>query len=242
MKRTERRHLKTNELASLTAQAREAYEERRVQVIAGLVAVVVIAGAVGGYFTWRSRQQSRAYALLAEALVVDEARVGPAVAPGTPGSGGQSFPTQREKNQALLTKFRTAADAYPSTDAGVFARYREATTWMALGTPKSAITAYEEVIKRGGSSVYAEMARLGLAEAQAQSGQYDQAISTFTELSQRKDGQVPVDGVLIRLGRAYLDAGKRAEAEQTFNRVIQEFPDSPFSSDARRALEQLKRS
>src|SRR5262245_35510293 len=136
MKRTERRHLKTNELASLTAQAREAYEARRVQVIVGLVAVVVLVGREGGYFIWRvCLPQGRPYALLAESLVVDEARVGPAVAPGTPGSGGQSFASQREKNQALLTKFRAAADGYPSTDAGVFARYREATTWMALGTP-----------------------------------------------------------------------------------------------------------
>ncbi len=168
-------------------------------------------------------------------------RVGPPAAPGTPSSGA-SFATQREKSQAVLTKFKAAADGYPSTDAGVFARYREATTWMALGNPASAATAYQEVVNRGGSSVYAVMARLGLAEAQAQSGQYDQAISTFKELAQRKDGQVPVDGVLIRLGRAYLDAGKRADAEQTFNRLVQEFPDSPFSSDARRALEQLKRT
>ena len=241
MKRTERRHLKTNELASLTARARDVFETRRTPVMAGLLAVVVVAGATIGYVTWNGRQQSRAYALLAEALVVEEARVGPAAAPGTPATG-TSFATQREKNQALLTKFRAAADGYPSTDAGIFSRYREATTWMALGNPTSAVTAYQEVINRGGSTVYAVMALLGLAEAQAQSGQYDQAISTFKELAQRKDGQVPVDGVLIRLGRAYLDAGKRADAEQTFNRLVQEYPDSPFSSDARRALEQLKRT
>jgi TolA-binding protein len=241
MKRTERRHLKTNELASLAARARDVVDARRGQVVAGLVAVVVVAGAIIGYVAWRGREQSRAYALLAQALVIEEVRVGPPAAPGTPSSGA-SFATQREKSQAVLTKFKAAADGYPSTDAGVFARYREATTWMALGNPASAATAYQEVVNRGGSSVYAVMARLGLAEAQAQSGQYDQAISTFKELAQRKDGQVPVDGVLIRLGRAYLDAGKRADAEQTFNRLVQEFPDSPFSSDARRALEQLKRT
>ncbi len=239
MKRTERRHLKTNELASLTGQARAVFDARRSQMIAGALAVVIIGGALIGYYTWRGRQQARAYALLAAALVVEEARVGPPAAPGTP-SSGLSFAKQREKNQALLTKFRSAADEYPSTDAGVFARYREATTWMALGTPGSAVTAYQEVINRGGSSVYAVMARLGLAEALAQSGQYDQAIATFKDLTQRKE--VPLDGVLIRLGRTYLDAGKRADAEQTFNRLVQEFPDSPFSTDARRALEQLKRT
>jgi TolA-binding protein len=86
------------------------------------------------------------------------------------------------------------------------------------------------------------MARLGLAEAQAQTGQYEQAINTFKELTQRKDGEVPVDGVLMRLGRVYVDAGKKSDAEQTFNRLVEEFPDSPFSGDARRELDQLKKT
>ncbi|HEX7796295.1 MAG TPA: tetratricopeptide repeat protein, partial [Vicinamibacterales bacterium] len=86
------------------------------------------------------------------------------------------------------------------------------------------------------------MARLGLAEAQAQTGQYEQAINTFKELAQRKDGEVPVDGVLMRLGRVYMDAGKKSDAEQTFNRLVEEFPDSPFSGDARRELDQLKKT
>ena len=82
------------------------------------------------------------------------------------------------------------------------------------------------------------MARLGLAEAQARAGQYDQAINTFKDLAQRKDGPLPVDGILMQLGRTYLDAGKRADAQQTFNRLVEEFPDSPFTRDAKRELEQ----
>jgi len=67
-------------------------------------------------------------------------------------------------------------------------------------------------------------------------------MGAFKDLAQRKDGPVPVDGVLIRLGRTYLDAGKSKEAEQTFNRLVDEFPNSPFSGDARRELDQLKKT
>jgi outer membrane protein assembly factor BamD (BamD/ComL family) len=86
------------------------------------------------------------------------------------------------------------------------------------------------------------MARLGLAEAYARSGQFEQAITAFKELAQRKDGQLPVDGILMQLGRTYRDAGKVADAQQTFNRIIEEFPDSPFNADAKRELEALKKS
>jgi TolA-binding protein len=241
MKRTERHHLKENELAQLAGSAADLVGARKNLIVPGVVALVVVALLAGGYLAWRSSIEGRAHALLADALLVDDARIGPPAATGQP-SSGLSFGSVREKNQTALTKFKIAADQYPSTDAGLFARYREGTIFMALGTPASAVQSYQQVIDKAGSSLYGQMARLGLAEAQAQTGQFDLAITSFKELAQRNDGQVPIDGVLIRLGRTYLDAGKRTEAEQTFNRIVTEFPDSPFGSDARRELDQLKQT
>jgi outer membrane protein assembly factor BamD (BamD/ComL family) len=241
MKRTERRHLKDNELASLAATARQTLEERRGQLTAVLVGIVVIGAAAAGYFAWRGSVQGRAHALLAEAIAVEEARVGPPPAPGTP-STGLSFNTEREKHQAALTKLKVVADEYPSTDAGLYARYREAATWMALGNPKEAVTAYQQVIDRAGDTMYGQMARLGQAEAQAQAGQFDSAITIYKEMSQRKDGPLPIDGILMQLGRTYIEAGKPADAQQTFSRLVQEFPDSPFSGDAKRELDTLKKT
>src|SRR5204863_8936257 len=99
-----------------------------------------------------------------------------------------------------------------------------------------------QVIKRSGAGVYGPMGRLGLAEAQARAGQYDTAINTFKELAQRKEGPLPVDGILMQLGRTYLDAGKRADAQQTFNRLVEEYPESPFTADAKRELDTLKKT
>jgi len=150
--------------------------------------------------------------------------------------------SQREKDQAALTKFKEAADAFPTSDAGLFARYRQAGHLHGARVPKNAMEAYQQVIASGGDGHYAQMAKLGLAEAQAQTGQYDEAIATFRDLSQRKDGPLPVDGVLLRLARIYVEAGKKTEAEQTFNRLVEEFPDSPFTPDARKELDQLKKT
>jgi TolA-binding protein len=242
MKRTERRHLKENELQNFARQAREAIEARRRETtaIVAVLAVAIVAGIA--FFVWRERVQTRAHGLLAEAVTVQSARVGPPAAAGA-AAGGLTFPTERDRSQAALAKFKTAADAYPSTDAGLYARYQEAATLTALGNASQAATAYQQVIDRASSSsIYSQMARLGLAEAQTRSGQFDQAINTFKELSLRKDGTLPVDGILMQLGRAYLEAGKRADAQQTFNRLVDEFPDSPFTGDARRELEGLKKT
>jgi outer membrane protein assembly factor BamD (BamD/ComL family) len=98
------------------------------------------------------------------------------------------------------------------------------------------------VVRRAGDGVYGQTARLGEAEAQAHAGQYDAAIDTFKELAQRKDGPLPVDGILMELGRTYRDAGKRTEAQQTFNRLVAEYPDSTFTADAKRELDTLNKA
>ena len=105
-----------------------------------------------------------------------------------------------------------------------------------------AIATYQQVIDRAGDRIYGQMARLGLAEAQARSGQYDQAINSFKELAQVKEGPLPVDAVLMQLGLTYRDAGQAADAQQTFNRLVEEYPASAFLAAARRELDSLKKT
>jgi len=241
MKRTERHHLKQNELQTFARQARDTIEARRRETTVIVVLAAVVGALAVGYFGWREHVQSVAHGLLAQAMIVQDARIGPPPAPGTP-ANGLYFPTERERSQAALTKFKVAADAYPSTDAGIFARYQEAAIALALGDPAHATTAYQLVIEKAGDGFYGQMARLGLAEAQARAGKYDQAINAFKELAQRKDGPLPIDGILMQLGRTYLEAGKRADAQQTFNKLVDEYPESPFTADARKELETLKKS
>lgn len=242
MKREERHHLKENELGQLTASAAQAVQERGGQVLGIAVAVIVVLIGIGGYVAWENRVETRAHALLADAMVLEDARVGPPQAPGTGGGAGPTFTTVREKNEAMQAKFKAVADQYPSSDAGIFARYREAALWVAMGNSANATAAYQQVIDKAGGSMYGQMARLGLAEAQAQAGQFEPAINTMKELAQLKDGAVPIDGLLMRLAHIYIDAGKPVDAEQTFNKLVAEYPESLYTADARRELAQLKKS
>ena len=132
MKRNERHHLKENELVQLASRTRDAIDARQREVGAVAIAVILVAVAAIGYFAWRSacrRARRRAAGRRGHS---QEARVGPPPAPGTPATG-PSFPTEREKHEAAAAKFKAVADEYPSTDAGIFARYREGATQMALG-------------------------------------------------------------------------------------------------------------
>lgn len=239
MKRIERHHLKDNEVATQVQRAREILKTRKGEITAAGVALVVVGAIAIGYFVWNERTEVRSQALLAEALVIQNARIGPPVAPDAAPSAAPVFPTEGERDEAALAKFKVIADAYPKTDAGIFARYGQATVLTALGRPTEAAVAFQDVITRSGDRLYGEVARLGLAEAQARSGQFDQAINGFKALAERKDGTLPVDGVLMQLGRTCLDAGKPADARQALDRLVGEYPDSPFTEEARQALNAL---
>jgi predicted negative regulator of RcsB-dependent stress response len=241
MKRTERRHLKENELETLARQVREAFEGRGREMTWVVAAIVIVGAVVLGVVAWRKHVDWRAHTMLADATAVMDTRVGAPIAPGTPGAG-PSFPSDAERAKAAIVKFRAVADAYPSSDAGLYARNQEGALQLTLGAPAEASKAFQQVIDRDRNGLYGQSARLGLAEAQVQAGQYDRAIDGFKQLTLQKDGAIPVDGVLMQLGRAYLQAGKRTDAQQTFNRIVEEFPDSAFSGDAKRELDNLKKT
>ena len=152
MKRAERQRLKQNDLGEITRQVQEVFADRKRDVGWIVAAVLVVGAAALGYWAWHQREQQGAQKLLADAMVVQEARIGPPAA--ATGATGLTFPTERERAQAALTKFKAAADAYPTTDAGLFARYQEASTQLSLGNPAEAAKAYQVVIDGAGNRLY----------------------------------------------------------------------------------------
>jgi TolA-binding protein len=248
MKSTERHHLKQDQLASTLAETFERLDQHRQRWLTFGVVAIVLVLAVAGYSWWRSDRNGKSSALLAEAMVVLEAPVEPAARPAAPGQPAAptptptpgSYPNERAKLEAALPKLLAAADAYPSTKSGVAARYQAASVLVSLGRDGEAAQRFQEVVDKNGNGLYGRMARLGLADVQVRQGKFDPAISTYKELSATAKDDLPVDGVLMALGRAYVAAGKKTEAGQTFKRLSDEFPSSPYATEAKRELETLK--
>jgi TolA-binding protein len=246
MKSTERHKLKENEFARQVARARTVVETRGRDIAMIGVVVVAVLLLAGGYSWWRQAQQNRASTALASALAVHEAPVVAAVnpEPGSPMPVPQAgtFPTEAARAEAALPLFLDAADRFPTTTPGVAARFHAAGLLASLGRFDEAEQRYQEVIEHaGGGSIYGRTARLGLAEVQVAQGRYDNAIAVYTELSRDSGSPIPLDGVLMQLGRAYARAGNRDEAARTFNRIVEEFPLSAYAADARREMEEARK-
>ena len=248
MKHNERHHLKDNELAKALNEAQDFLGPRARTIGLALVGVVVIAALAGGFLLVRQRYQSRGQDLLAEALVALDARVVPASAQGADGDAPAAaqfnatgtFSTEAAKLNAALPKLKAAADAYPDQPSGITARYHMAGALAALGRHAEAMTAFDDVQKRAGAgTLYGRMARLGKADAQAKAGQLDEAIATWKTMVTQDSAELPVDAILIELGRAYVTKGNTSEARQALTQIVDQHPDSPYAQEARTTLETL---
>jgi TolA-binding protein len=245
MKSKERHKLKENEFARTVAQARGLVQTRgRDLASLGVILVLAILLA-GGYAWWRQSRNGKANTLLAAALNVEEA---PVIAPTAPAPGSPipvqqpgTYPNEQARLEAALPPLMKAADAYPSTDAGVAARYHAAGVLASLGRYAEAEQRYQEVVDKAGSLVYGRTAKLGMADVQVLQGKYDSAIKIYQEATTDPKSQLPLDGVLMQLGRAYMKAGKKNEAAHAFTRVVEEFPQSAYAADARKEMEEAKK-
>ncbi len=245
MKSTERHKLKENEFARSVSRARDVMQTRKRDVTRWVVATVVIVAIVSGYSVWRQSRNAKASAALARALAVYEAPVVPLAAPspGSPMPVQQpgTYATEQAKLEAALPKLLEAASQHPNTDAGISARYYAGAALSSLGRYSEAEQRFQEVIDQAGSRIYGRTARLGLAEAQVAQGKYDNAIAIYREMSADANAQLPVDGVLMSLGQACTKAGRKDEAVRAFTRIVEEFPQSPYATDARRELEEARK-
>ncbi len=244
MRTSERHHLKDNELAIALGRANRWATRHERSLTIAIGAVVIAAAASGGFMVWRRSVDTSARALLAAAMVVQEARVTPAAPPAegtppapTPPQAG-TYPTEKAKLEAALPKFVAAADAYPTTDAGLTARYHAASILVNLGRYDEAVAQYNRVMADG-SGLLAQMARLGKAEAELRGSKFDAAIASFKELSERADLNLPKEALLLELARAYKLAGKHDDARKTLTQIVEQHANSPVASEARQELEKL---
>lgn len=217
-----------DEVGALSSRARE--NQRLLLTIAG--AVVGIALLAFGIHFYRSNRETKAQEKLAAAIETAESNVG--TAPSAPGEPAPKFKTEQERDAAAEKEFKTLREDYSGTDAADVAGLYLARFAASRGDAKTARTLLEAFVDDQEGHILAGTAQYSLYQLRIESGDAAQVVVELNAELARSEPALPADSLLALLASAYDQQGNAAKAEETYRRIVSDFPDSPFAQDARR--------
>jgi tetratricopeptide (TPR) repeat protein len=243
LKRTERHHLKQDELLTSLDQSAQWLAARRKPLVVG--AVVVLALAVSGFGAklYLDSRERKAEAAWSQALDLYHGHVGEETDAAAPSSDPHPrFSTAEERYLAALEAMEKVARDFPGQKQGRRARYYAALCQWGLGRLEDAERNLEEVVKKRGDLQY-YLAQAALAAVKQQRGDAAAAIELYRVLIEDANNPMPKDELLLRLAQTRERAGKLEEAGRDYQRLLEEYPDSALRSEAdsrRQLLDQAR--
>jgi tetratricopeptide (TPR) repeat protein len=226
-KRITRKQLKRNELVETMGRTVDYVSHHRRGVTEAMVAGAVAVALVAGFFLLRTYREAQAGRELSAGL----AALGTPLA-GQPAAAGapKTFPNEAAREKEAQTHLRKAAD-HPSTAAG-----QAAALVLAVRTQTSGSEEMFAKTAREGKAEVATSAELDAARLLAAQGKKTEAIERLKRAIDSSASPAPKDALLFALGEIYEDAGSASDARATFQRLVTDYPNSPYRNDARQKI------
>ncbi|HEY1252995.1 MAG TPA: tetratricopeptide repeat protein [Thermoanaerobaculia bacterium] len=224
-----RRDMKRNELAETVNRTVGYVSEHRRGATEAVAIAVGAALLVGGFFLYRAWQERSAGTALSEGLAVLDAPL-----TGEPGAtpGVKTYATAAER-RTEAEKFLKKAAAHGSTSSG-----RAASVVLAAGgadKPEQSLDAFEKAARQGRSET-AAAAEIDAAKLLVAQGKSSEAIERLKRAIDSPKSVAPKDALLFALGEIYEQAGNQADARATYQRLITDYPNSAYRSEARQRV------
>jgi tetratricopeptide (TPR) repeat protein len=226
MARITRKELKRNELVETFGKTVDYVSHHRrgaVEAIAAAVAVLVLAAGFFLFRGWRERQAGRE---LSSALEILETPVA-----GDPraATAPRTFPTAAERDREAL-KLLTEAARKGGTSAG-----RAAQVILAARSEKPQPDSLAKAARDEQAEV-ASAAEIDAARLLAAQGKTTEAIDRLKRAIESPKSAAPKDALLFALAETYEKAGSSADAHATYQRLVNDYPNSPYRTDARQKI------
>lgn len=243
MKRELKRSIKEDELVSGFERLAAWTLGHKQQVQYGLLAAVVLIGGSWGWSAWQLRQTRLAEAAFASGLEIFLAPVRGELAPGAePPASTRVFEAPAEKYKQAAAAFDGVERRFGGHPVAVRARYFGALARAEAGETAEANKTLEQLAARAGDGLEPALARLALAEQLRKQGQLDAAAEAFRKLAEDPGWPLPKDYALMELAQSLDEAKKAEQARAAYQRLVDEFPASPYASEARRRAESLQQT
>ena len=226
-KKITRKQLKRNDLAETMGATVDYVSHHRRGVTEGIVGAAVLVALVAGFFLLRAFRENQAGRELSAGLAALDTPLA-----GTPaGVGAQkTFPNAAARNKEAEDHLKKAAD-HPGTAAGQAANLILASRGKTPNPSESFARA-----ARDGKAEVAAAAELDAARLLASQGKRSEAIDRLKRAIESPSSPAPKDALLFALGEIYEESGSTSDARTAFQRLVTDYPNSPYRNDARLKL------
>ncbi len=224
-----RRDLKRNDLAETMGKTVDYVSGHRRGVSEAIAIAVAVAVLVGGFFLYRAWLERSAGKLLSEAIgVLETPLASDASAAGAP----KTYASAAER-QAVAEKLLQKAAANGSTRSGRAAQVILAAS--GADKPGQSVDVFEKAA-RVSKSESAAAAEIDAAKLLAAQGKTTEAIDRLKRAIESPASAAPKDALLFTLAEIYEQSGSPADARATYQRLITDYPNSPYRADARQKV------
>ena len=222
-----RQDLKRNELAETVGKTVDYVTGHRRGVTEIVAVLGAIAAIVVGFFMYRAWVERSAGRTLSEALAILDT---PLASEQT--GAGKTFASAAER-RAQAEKLLRQAASHGTTAAG-----RAAQVILAAGgseKPTESVDAFEKAARQS-KSESAAAAEIDAARQLTADGKANEAIERLKRAIESPTSAAPKDALLFALAGIYEQTGAAADARATYQRLITDYPNSPYRADARQKV------
>jgi predicted negative regulator of RcsB-dependent stress response len=236
--RLTRKEIKRDDFAAAVGRSVEYAESHVRTIVYAVVGVVLVAGlAVAGYFYF-GRQRQDANQALAEATKVYQAPIAATGAkPNDPIA--PSFPTEtarRARAKELLEKVR---DDHGMSDAADVAGLYLAQIAADEGRLDDARKLWSDFADEHRGTMLGVEARLNLIDLDRKQGKAEQVVQELQAMLDQGEAPMPQDVILSELGKTLEQLRRPQEAVAFYQRILDEFPQSPYRQEAQQKISAL---
>lgn len=198
-------------------------------ILLGVAGLVVVALGVAGYRAFEASRAAKASAALAEALDVY-----------TPGAEAEDPDAAASRRARATPLFAAVAEGFAGTAAADVADAYLGSIAAAEGDLEGAREHWRRFVERQKEHLLALEVRLNLMTVERALGRGEEMVDELrAELSSARP-DLPEEILLNQLGLTLESLGRDAEAADIYRRLVQDFPQSPYSGAAGERLAALE--
>ncbi|HVT16311.1 MAG TPA: tetratricopeptide repeat protein [Thermoanaerobaculia bacterium] len=239
MSRLTRKEIKRDEFAKAVGRSVEYAESHSRGLIFGIGAALLALVAGVAIFLFLSHRADRANEALAFAVKVYQAPIDPAGA--KPNDAKEpSFANEVQRRARARQLLAAVRSDYHFSDAADVAAIYLAELEAAEGKTDQARRLWSELVSKHGRQMVGAQARVNLMDLDRKQGKGQKVVQDLKTMLDESDPPLPQDVILYQLATTLEQLGRRPEAAQSYQRIVDEFPQSAYRQPAQQRLSELE--